>query len=103
MNINIKDIITIEDLNNIKELKNTDIVIRSKSIDTLRNLNEINGSLGIVNSSIKSLGDLNTIRGNFFISGDSNLKTLENSQKKRPTVFQKMLTIHLSLFLKSNI
>lgn len=66
---------------------NTDIVIRGEDIKSLRNVREINGSLGISyplsNSEyketvIESLGELSVIHGDFWIAKDSckNLLTL---------------------------
>jgi len=72
------DIFTKDDLLNIGQQKKTDIIIRSQSIDRLDNIREIKGSLGIVNSTLTNLGNLKIIEGNFFISGESNLKSLEN-------------------------
>lgn len=60
---------------------NGDIIIRGEKISTLKNVKTINGYLGISDSSIKSLGELKEVKGDFFISIKhvySNINSLEN-------------------------
>ncbi|MDA3862046.1 MAG: hypothetical protein PF445_12565 [Melioribacteraceae bacterium] len=61
------------DLNTLIEAKliNKDIVIRGEHLKTLSGFMKINGFLGLSDSSLESLGDLQEITGGFWISSDT--------------------------------
>lgn len=77
------DIYTNTDLLKISKNKevNSDIIIRGENIKRLDKVEIINGSLGICDSSLQSLGTLKKVTGNLFISTHtvySNIITLNN-------------------------
>lgn len=73
MNYVSKDIYTSIELEKLISSKEIDsnIIIRGENIKTLKGIERVSGSLGLSDSTIKDLGDLKEVKGNFFISTNS--------------------------------
>ena len=77
------DIYTITDLNNatVDGIINADIAIRGEHLKSLENLSLINGTLGICESSLESLGDLIEISSDFYTSSQNVFSPLTSLNK----------------------